>query len=472
MEEEILYIENLSTGLTSGRNIDHVSFSLRKGEILGITGLSNSGISALAGALTGELSPSTGHIYLNGAPVRLTSRKQANSLGIYEIRHSLSIIKNLSVAENLNVLRRFVWRDFLIRKRRNAETTRMVFSRYGIRGDPDGGASGLTKGQQTELSICRALLCGAQVLVCQEVGEGFSEEEFAEFRRFLHKIRDEGTPIITLHSDARKVLQLADRVAVVRSGMICYQRPVQEAELDKICLCVAGKSSEGMGGKPQKPKEPALTLRGVSSPEFASRELNAELYAGAVQGIYWEASTCGNAVYQIFSGLLPASGTVVENGRAWRFADWRQKNRKRILCLGMRFWQNGLYENMTVAENLALQTYSRYDDRGGMMNRRMLRLALAEFTASHGIDPDCLARYPYHLAPELRNRIVLWSALFAHPKLLVLDCPMYTMDEQLRRHFLSCLGELRAAGTVILWSSNNGLTLESYCDHVVKVGQA
>ena len=70
------------------------------------------------------------------------------------------------------------------------------------------------------------------------------------------------------------------------------------------------------------------------------------------------------------------------------------------------------------------------------------------------------------LPPELRNQIVLWGVLFSPPKLLVLDCPMYGMDEQIRQSFLVCLKKLKAAGTAILWSDNSE-TLRNYSDQFV-----
>lgn len=471
MKEEILYVENLTTGLTAEQNIDHISFSLARGEIMGVTGLQGSGIFALADALTGAVRPSAGTIYLDGEPVRLTSQKNANDLGIYEIRHSLSVIPTLSVAENLNVLRRFSWRNFFIRRKLNQDTTRVVFEHYGINGDPDDCTCGLTKGQQMELSICRALLCGARVLICREAGEGFCEEELAEFKRFLRQIRDEGTPVIMINSDARKVVEFADRIAVVRSGMLCYERDTAEASLDEVFRCIAGEPPADAPGGMRTAFEPLLSLRGLWIPESPPRQISAEVYAGTVLGLYWAASSHGDMVYQVFSGARNAAGTVVEGGRALPFRVWRQKNRRGMLCLGMRFWENGLHENMTVAENLALRTYSRYDDRAGVLSPRMLRLALREFSEEHGIDPDCLEQYPRHLPPALRNQIVLWGALFAPPRLLVLDCPMYTMDEQIRRNFLSCLAELRGAGTAILWSGNNSMILNTYCDRVVTVAE-
>lgn len=465
MRNEILYVENLTTALPSQQNIDHVSFLLERGKVLGVTGLHGSGLSTLAAALCGNSRISCGTIYLDGEPVALHSREDANDLGIFGITHSLAVIPTLSVDENLMVLRRFSWKDFFIKKRVNRNTTRAVFAHYGIGGAPDGSPSGLTKGQQTQMSICRAMLCGARILVCQEIGEGFSPEELAEFHRFLRQICREGMAVILVNSDARKVLRFADHVAVMRSGMLCYYREAAEASLEQLSQCMAVKQSpSALGG--EDPRRRLLSFEKVRLAGFGGRSITTDIYSGVITGIYWASCTHGDLISQMFTGRQKGMGTVTEGDAVLPFRQWLRQNRRQVLCFGLHFWERLLNANLTVAENLLLRTYYRYNDRLGLLNRPMLALALREFSEAHGVDLPCLWEYPRNLPPELRNQIVLWSVLFSPPKLLVLDCPMYGMDEQIRQSFLSCLKDLKAAGTAILWSDNSE-ALRYYSDRFV-----
>ena len=191
MREEALYAENLITEQANQQNLDRVTFSLSNGEIFGITGLNGSGLSTLSDVLTGRIPLSGGAIYVRGTQVRLGSQEQANAVGIYGVRHSMSIIPTLSLSENLNVLGRNSLRRFIINPRLNADTTRTILEYYRLGGSPEEKAGHLSSGQCAQLSICRAILCGAQILVCQEMGEGFNENEEQEFGRFLRQLRDE-----------------------------------------------------------------------------------------------------------------------------------------------------------------------------------------------------------------------------------------------------------------------------------------
>lgn len=469
MKQEILYVENLTTGLTAVQNLDHVSFSLDPGEILGITGLNGSGISILADALTGGVRPVKGAMYLDGKAVSPASQEEANRLGLYEINHSLSVIQSLSVPENLNVLRRFAWRDFFVKRERNEKITQIVFDQYHIGGDPGSPVQLLTTGQKMELAICRALLCGARVLICREAGAGFNEAELYEFEHFIRQLRSEGIPMIMLNSDVRMVMRLADRVAVMRRGMICYSRKTEEASLQDIYRCMDLSRPEDSPAGGQGLRTPYISLRHIQSQGVESRSLSADLYSGDILGACWEGSNYSDESVRLYYGELKGSGTVIQDGRRIPFPVWRRANRYQILCFGMGFWDKGLYENLTAGENLLFRTYHRYNRRAGLFHPAMLRLALREFCESHEIDPDCLRKYPRHLSPGLRNQLVLWSALLAPPKLLVLDNPLYAIDEQVRRNFLACLTELKAAGTSVLWNSNSHLGLGPYCDRVITI---
>jgi ABC-type sugar transport system ATPase subunit len=473
VREEALYAENLITKQANQQNLDRVTFSLSNGEIFGITGLNGSGLSTLADVLTGKIPLSGGTIYVWGNKVRLGSREQANAVGIYDVRHSISIIPTLSLSENLNVLGRNSLRRFIINPRLNADTTRTILEYYHLGGSPEEKAGYLSSGQCAQLSICRAVLCGAQILVCQEMGEGFNENEELEFGRFLRQLRDEGIPIIMINSDVRKLLRYADRIAVMRNGMICYCRETREVDPDILCRCMSAPQPLMTPMlPPQKIHQgPSVRLVRVCPAERQRSFINAELRPGRALGLFWDNGNIGNLVFRMFSGTAPASGDVWVGKKCLPFRTWRRKNAKEILCLGIRFWETHLFENLTAAENLLFRSYSRYDRRGGMLPQSMLQLALREFAAEQEIDLDMLELYPRHLPPELRYQLVLWSALFLPPKILVLDNPLYTADEYMRNNFLICMAKLKAAGTTILWSSNEQMALKSYCDQVITIAR-
>lgn len=465
MKDEVLYIENLTTDQSAGKNLEYVSLTLNAGEILGVTGVGDSGTSALADALVGRLRPSGGRIYLHGKHAAYHTKGKARELGIFEITYDAAIVSDISVSENLNVLREFSWRNFVIRKKANRETTQAIFAQYGISGLPEGKAGRMTVGQQMEVSICRALLGGAKVLVLREVGEGFSNEELAEFARFLHQIRDEGVSMIVFNSDVRKALLYADRVAVMRSGMVCWLCEATRVTADDIYRRMRLPARAPAARCASEPPQLYAALQGVCLQENDAYTFSADLYTGQALGVLCESSARMDVFYRMFSGAAPALGNVVCEQRIESFTGWRSRHAHEIYCLKTRFWEKGLHENLTAAENIVLRSMYRFGDRLGIMNKRMLRLALHDFAVEHGFEPDALQAYPRHLPVRLRNQLVLLGMLFTPTRLLVLDHPFYTIDEQIKEDLLRCIAELKRNGTAILWSSNDRSVLQAYCEH-------
>ena len=223
--------------------------------------------------------------------------------------------------------------------------------------------------------------------------------------------------------------------------------------------------------KPRERTEPPALFASVHNLQIRENDgycFSADIYTGKSLGILCEGSEQMNVFYQMFSGDEPIQGMVVQNQRLMHFSQWRSRNRHTIQCLRARFWENGLFENMTAAENILFRSLYRFNDRMGILNRRMLRLALRDFAAAHGFDPDALEVYPRQLPNQLNNQIVLLGMLFIPAKLLVLDHPFYTIDEQIKQDLLHCIAELKAQNTAILWSSNDISVLENHCDYITR----
>ena len=431
MKQEILYLEQIVTAQPSGQNLEYVSLSLRAGEILGVTGISESGASVLADVLCGKLCPASGTIYLDGVPVSYRSENEARKLGIYEITHQASVVNE----------------------------------HYGIGCEPHACGSSLTNEQRLEISICRALLCGAKVLVCREAGEGLDRDELIRFAAFLHQLRDEGVSVIVFNSSVFKVLQYADRIAVMRSGMICWER--QRKDMTAYGIHQRLRISSMV----VSPKERAvprlyLSLQEISLIDNDIAPFSVDLYTGRASGVLCCGLNGRGIIYRMFSGQGQTEGIAMQDGRMYHLADWRQRHAGEICCMGPRFWEKDVFENLTAAENIVFRSMNRFRERGDVINRRMLRLALRDFAAEMGFDPEGLDVYPRHLSNRMRNQLVLLRVMFAPVGLLVLDYPFYTIDEQIKAELLHCIAVLRARGTAVLWSSNDRSVLQDNCESV------
>ena len=467
MSCEILYLEHLVTAQSSGQNLDYVSLSLREGEILGVTGVSESGMTVLADVICGHTALSSGAIYLDGNRVHYTSCTEARRLGIYEITYQAAVVSDMTATENLTVLHGDEGWGRLLNKRRLDEITRAIFDQYGIAGEPQKKAMWLSGEQRLELSVCRALLCGARVLVCREPGEGLSQDELIGFTRFLRQLSSEGMSVIVFNSDVHKALRYSDRVVVMRGGMVCWECRSSQATAADIYRRMRLAASHISIESEFVPLHLFATLQDIQLLKSDLCGLTAELYAGRATGVLCRGVEGQGAIYRMFSCAEPVSGSVLQNEKREKFKSWRRRQGRTVHCLRSRFWEDGIFENLTAAENILFRSLHRFNDRFGVMNQRILRLAMHDFAAENGFDPDGLQEYPRHLSAQMRNQLVLLRVLFEPPRLLVLDYPFYTIDEQIKSDLLQCVATLREKGTAVLWSSNDVPTLQANWEQMV-----
>jgi erythritol transport system ATP-binding protein len=211
--------------ITGGYAVDHVSLSVRAGEIVGVYGLMGAGRSEFLECVMGRHPMATGRIYVDGLPVRerdVGGRIARGLALIPEDRQRDGLVPILSVAENLTMasLRRLT-RWFHIEARAEAETVRREVKELSIRvADPALPVSSLSGGNQQKVVIGKALLTSPKVLLMDEPSRGIDIGAKADVFRIMRNLTAQGIGIVFVTSDLDEVLALSDRIAVMSDGRL------------------------------------------------------------------------------------------------------------------------------------------------------------------------------------------------------------------------------------------------------------
>src|SRR5919106_788927 len=196
---------------------DAIDFELRRGEIHALLGENGAGKSTLMNVLYGLHRPDEGEILLNGEPVRIDSPRQAIALGIGMVHQHFMLVGVMTVAENL-VLGSEPHRGPMLDYKAAAARTRELSERFGLAVDPDSKVEDLGVGAQQRLEILRALFRGAKVLVLDEPTAVLTAQESQALFRVLRTLAEGGTSIVFISHKLNEVLDVADRVTVLRRG--------------------------------------------------------------------------------------------------------------------------------------------------------------------------------------------------------------------------------------------------------------
>lgn len=220
--------------------VNGVDVSLLSGEVLGIVGDNGAGKSTLIKMLTGALSADSGQIVIHGRPAEFRSTRDARRAGVASVFQQLDLVDDLDIATNL-FLGDFPRRGPFIDRRRMQSVTAATLRRFGIASHaPETPVWMLTGGHRQLVSIARALRLSAQVIVMDEPTAALGVRERMHVAGILRGLRDEGRSVIVVSHDLTFILDVADRIHVMRLGRNAGVREVPGTDRDEILGLIAG----------------------------------------------------------------------------------------------------------------------------------------------------------------------------------------------------------------------------------------
>jgi ABC-type uncharacterized transport system ATPase subunit len=242
---------------------DAVDLQLRRGEIHALLGENGAGKSTLMSVVYGMARPDEGEILIDGEPVTIDSPRDAMDRGVGMVFQHFMLIPVMTVAENL-VLGAEPRKHGLLDLAGARRRTRELSDRYGLKVDPDARVADVSVGQQQRVEILRALDRGAKILVLDEPTAVLTAQETAELAEVLRALRDAGTSIVFITHKLHEVLDIADRVTVLRRGKTIGTVDTAGADDASLARMMVGRDVVlRVEKEPGKPGQPLLELDDV-----------------------------------------------------------------------------------------------------------------------------------------------------------------------------------------------------------------
>jgi general nucleoside transport system ATP-binding protein len=430
---------------------DDVSLHLYAGEVLALLGENGAGKSTLISMLYGLQRPDEGQILLGGQAVTIASPAQALKLGIGLVPQHPMLVARHTVAENLALGHQIPGQGGgLFPARRVAGRIRELSQNYGLNVDPASRVSGLSPGEKQRVEILRSLLRGVRVLILDEPTSVLTPQEVEGLFQVMRELRADGKSLIFISHKLGEVLDITDRVTVLRRGKVTGNAPTAGASRQSLAEMMVGRSVS-FDRKRQTPPDLSaspvrLALRGLDALSGrglpALRGVNLELRAGEVVGVAGVAGNGQSELVEVISGLHPLqAGSIQLDGQPLG-SGARSIFESGVAHIPEDRIHMGTVPSMSVAENLALRDYARAPlakgftrDLGAQASRAREQVTAYDISTP-GVDTPSRS-----LSGGNIQKIILARELHTEARVILAVHPTYGLDigatEQVHRTLLS-----------------------------------
>src|SRR5213592_295146 len=245
---------------------DHVDLEVRAGEIHALVGENGAGKSTLMNILYGLIHPDSGEILINGKPVNMSGPRDAISLGIGMVHQHFMLIPVFSVGENIMLGREPVSGPGFYDRDRARKAINDLTKRYGLALDPDARMGDLPVGLQQRAEIVKVLYRGANILILDEPTGVLTPQETKELFVVLRDLVKSGKTIIFISHKLKEVLEISDRITVMRRGKVVGHLTTRETNEEEIATLMVGRAVLlRVDKKPAKPGAVVLRVEDVSA---------------------------------------------------------------------------------------------------------------------------------------------------------------------------------------------------------------
>jgi general nucleoside transport system ATP-binding protein len=433
---------------------DDVSFDVRRGEVHALLGENGAGKSTLMNILYGLYKPDGGEIRLYGKPVSFASARDAIQSGVGMVHQHFMLIPVMTVAENI-VLGIEPHTGLFLDENGAEQRVRELSERFGLAVDPAALISDITVGQEQRVEILKALYRGADLLILDEPTAVLTPQEAGELFEIVRSLQADGKSIIFISHKLNEVLEIADRITVLRRGKTIETVPRAGATEGSLARAMVGR--EVLLRVDKKPAEPGDVLLAVQDLHVRDDRgiekvcgISFDVRAGEIVGI---AGVDGNGQTELIDAMTGLqkieSGTVMIAGHELSHASARAALDSGLGHIPEDRQRRGLVLEFSIAENIALHDYSKPPDAkwGWLFPTRMIQRArtlIREFDVRGG--------GPYTRAGGLsggnQQKVVAAREIARDPSALIAAQPTRGLDvgaiEYLHRRLVAERDEGRA----------------------------
>ena len=412
-----------------------VNLKIRAGEILGLLGENGAGKSTLMNVLSGLYRPDEGEILIDGKPTHFRDAKEAIHAGIGMVHQHFMLVPVFTVAENVVLgVEPTGPLDYLDLDKASRQVT-AISSEHGLEVDPNAIIEEIPVGLQQRVEIIKVLFRSADVIIFDEPTAVLTPQEVVEFFGIIRSLRDAGKALVFITHKLGEVLEVADRISVLRAGKIVGEGdPKKSSPADLAEMMVGRPVRFSVDKRTTKVGGQLLDVKGLTilndRDELAVQGIDFTVREGEVVGIAGVQGNGQTELVEALTGLRSAiAGSINFLGANIAHASTRQRHRMGMAHIPEDRQRSGMISDFTVAENSVLDSY--YEPRfssGIAMRWPDAYAASAKIVEEFDVRTESIFSLADHLSGGNQQKLVVGRELSREIKLMIAAQPTRGVD--------------------------------------------
>ena len=454
--EPFLSLKNISKHYVGVTALDRVDFEIYPGEIHCLVGENGSGKSTLIKIISGTVQADPGaEIMIAGEAVHGSQAIDAIHKGIEIIYQDLSLFPNLTVAENIALAQEVAGRKHFVNWREIYRIAREAMKRIDVNLPLDALVGEISLADQQLVAICRAFTSEVRLLIMDEPTASLTRKEVDSLLQVVQEMRSRQIATIFVSHKLDEILQVADRVTVLRDGKKVGAYPSAELNDEKLTHLMTGKKVVYQPFTPtQKIEQPVLEARRLSKSGYF-KDVNFKLYPGEILGL---TGLLGSGRTELALALFgvhkPDQGEILFEGRPVSFHSIPEAMQAGVSYVPEDRLSQGLVMNQSVGKNITLTTLDKLCNRFKLLDQVKLRDAIRHLVQEFTIKIPSVESPVQTLSGGNQQRVVLAKWIATDPKVLILDGPTIGIDIAAKFSIHETIRALASRGIAILLISD------------------
>ena len=472
MPELVLEMKKITKTFGSVVANKDVDLKLYAGEIHALLGENGAGKSTLMNVLNGIYKPDGGEIFFKGKKVTIRSPKQAVNMGIGMVHQHFRLIPTLSVAENVSL--NSEKRTFFLKQKELEQEIAECSEKFNLTVDASAKVWQLSVGEQQRVEIIKLLYRGAEILILDEPSAVLTPQEAEEMFKTLRKMAEQGKAVIVISHKMHEVMENADRITVLKGGMVEDTMEAKEATVERLTRAVVGDRDyeEHQHEIRVLPENVILQLDSVIAENdkglAAIKDVSFDIREGEIFGIAGVAGNGQRELAEMIAGLRPAkSGSILLKGENVTRSSIKQRIRSGISFIPEDRLHMGLVPGMNMKENVMLKDfdtakYSKYGILQGSAAGKSAETFVEQQDIKHGgMDlPVAL------MSGGNQQKLLVAREVDGKPALIVAAYPVRGLDIGAAEAIRNILIDQSRQGTAVLLISEELEEIFRMCDRV------